>query len=225
MILIAGISLIAALVAALVMAEVKQSRRGRFIFKPLASVGFLALALALGALDSGFTYGHLVFAGLVLSFFGDVFLMPDGKPAFFLAGLGSFLLGHVAYAAAFVSHGVDTHTVLVSLALMVPAAWLVWRWLAPHIPKDMVFAVIAYIAVICTMEAFSAGATAVGREAGHAGSWLMLVGATMFWVSDLAVARRQFIDPSPSSAVWGLPLYYGAQVVLALSLLVGRTAL
>ena len=41
------------------------------------------------------------------------------------------------------------------------------------------------------------------------------IGATMFWVSDLAVARRQFVDPSPRSAIWGLPLYYGAQLLFA----------
>jgi len=219
-----GIGVIALLVAGLVTSELRRARKGSVVFKPLASIGFLALAVAMGALEAGNTYGHLIMAGLVLSFFGDVFLLASDRPALFLAGLASFLLGHVAYAIGFLVHGVAAPATIVMAVALVPVALLVWRWLKPHLPADMVAAVIAYIVVISSMEALATGATFEAGFEWAGGGPLMLLGATMFWISDLAVARRQFVDDSPSSAIWGLPLYYGGQVLLALSVVVGLPA-
>lgn len=215
---IAAVVFMAVFVAGLVASELKGLRAGRYLCKPLASLGFLALGVASGALEPGHGYGHLVFAGLVLSFLGDVFLMADERPALFLAGLGSFLLGHVAYAAAFLCHGVSAPAALGAAVLLGPVAFAVWRWLRPHLPGDMVIAVLAYIFVICAMEALATGATARARSLAVPGAPLMLLGATLFWISDLAVARRQFVDPSAWNAAWGLPLYYAGQGVLALSI-------
>ncbi len=217
-----GIGVIAALVAGLVICELQGASRGSRVFKPSASIGFLVLAWAMGALESGNAYGQLVFAGLVLSFFGDVFLLAGERPALFLSGLASFLLGHVAYAAAFLVHGVAPTPTITMAVLLVPIAFAVWRWLAPHLPKDMVAPVIAYIVVISSMEALATGATFEAGFDWRGGGPLMLLGATLFWISDLAVARRQFVDPSPASSVWGLPLYYAGQVLLALSVIAGR---
>jgi hypothetical protein len=36
-----------------------------------------------------------------------------------------------------------------------------------------------------------------------------------FYLSDLSVARDRFIAPSIENKVWGWPLYFGAQMVLA----------
>ena len=199
------------LVVALVTAEIKLAPRARYVLKPLASIGFLATALQAGALDGASPYGLWIFAGLVLSFWGDVFLMADERPALFLAGLGSFLLGHVAYVVAFISFGVDLKLTALSGAALLPIAWFVWRWLRPHVPSDMLVPVIAYVVVICAMLAHAVGAWGAG------GTILMPIGATLFWISDLAVARRQFVDPSPMNAVWGLPIYYAGQLVLAVS--------
>jgi hypothetical protein len=43
----------------------------------------------------------------------------------------------------------------------------------------------------------------------------VLVGALLFFVSDLAVARDRFVSPGFANAAWGLPLYYAATLVLA----------
>lgn len=42
----------------------------------------------------------------------------------------------------------------------------------------------------------------------------------MFWCSDLAVARDRFIAPGFVNRLWGLPLYYAAQVAFAWSVAV-----
>ena len=60
----------------------------KWIFKPLASLGFLIAAYAFGGLTT--TYGQVMIGGLFLCMLGDVLLIPDGK-ATFLAGLVSFL--------------------------------------------------------------------------------------------------------------------------------------
>jgi uncharacterized membrane protein YhhN len=55
-------------------------------------------------------YGPSVSAGLVLSALGDVFLhLSENNEKMFLAGLGSFLLGHLCYIRAFASLGSTTN--------------------------------------------------------------------------------------------------------------------
>jgi len=64
----------------------------------MASLCFIALAVALWALST--TYGTIVLVALGLSALGDVALASD-RPAAFMAGLGFFLLAHIAFSAAF----------------------------------------------------------------------------------------------------------------------------
>ena len=63
-----------AALAALLVAEYREHFVGVAIAKPLAATGYIAVALCAGALDSA--YGLCVLAGLVLSWFGDVFQSP-----------------------------------------------------------------------------------------------------------------------------------------------------
>jgi hypothetical protein len=37
----------------------------------------------------------------------------------------------------------------------------------------------------------------------------------MFYLSDLAVARERFVSSTFWNRAWGVPLYFGAQLVLA----------
>lgn len=185
--------------------------------KMTASSGFILLALASGALASGF--GKVVLGGLVFSWFGDLFL-AGGTADLFLAGLVSFLLGHVAYAVAFAIHGVRRHTVLKAFIATGIISTMTAVWLLGHVPAPMVVPVLVYILVITSMVAMSFGAGAAG------GSLLMPFGAVMFYVSDLSVASGQFVRPDFPDYVWGLPLYFGGQALLALSVgTVHRTGL
>ena len=47
---------------------------------------------------------------------------------------------------------------------------------------------------------------------------LVPAGALLFYLSDLAVARDRFVVRRFASRAWGLPAYYLAQVLLALTL-------
>ncbi len=196
----------AAAVAVLLVAEYRHNTLGKAVAKPLASVGFLGLATTAGAL--GTTYGRAVLAALALSWLGDVFLLSS-KSRLFLAGLAAFLLGHVAYGVAFIVHGQDPRASGVALAVLALPAIVVGRWLWPHLSAGFRPPVLAYIAVISAMLALACGAVAAG---GHP---VIAVAAAAFYLSDLAVARDRFVAPGFVNRVWGLPLYYFAQLCLA----------
>jgi uncharacterized membrane protein YhhN len=192
-------------VAVLVWAEWRTSP-ARFVAKPIASIGFIAAALDRGAFDS--TYGRILFIGLILAAFGDVFLLGSSRPTF-LAGLVSFLLGHVVYVIAFMTLGIDPLWTLIAVPAVGLAAATVVRWLRPNLSPDMVGPVLAYVAVISLMVIAASGVFADGAT-----GWI-LVGAIGFFLSDLAVARNQFVIESITNRIWGLPLYYASQLILA----------
>lgn len=196
----------AVFVAALVWSEVAASSALRW-FKMIASTGFIVVALSVGALSD--PYGRIVLVALVLSWIGDLLLTFASRRAF-LGGLVSFLLGHVAYSIAFGTLGVDPVAGGIAAMVVAVIAVFVWRWLAPHV-GDMAAPVIAYVVVISVMVVLAFGSF------GDGATWLIPIGATLFFVSDLFVARNQFVAPGTVNRVWGLPLYYMAQVLLALS--------
>lgn len=200
-------SLTALAVACLLWAERRSSRIGIWLAKPLASLGFLGVALAAGALGS--VYGRWLLSALVLSALGDVLLISRGARLRFGLGLLSFLLSHVIFTGAFAILGLDPLASLLAAALALPAAWAGLRWLWPHLAPAMRTPVLAYVIVISLMGVTAAGACS------HVGEPGILIGAGLFYVSDLAVARERFVSASFWNRAWGLPLYYGAQLVLA----------
>lgn len=193
--------------ALLLIADRQESRRGVMLFKPLASTAFVAAGLF--ALDTPTPYAVAILVGLALSWWGDVLLIPKSKPKVFQLGILAFLLGHVAYSVAFVARGVDTAATAGTLLVLAIVAIGVVRWLWPHAPSDMRVPVVAYIAVISAMVAL-----AVGTWAAH-GQPAIVVGAVMFYVSDLSVAMDRFVRSSFVNRLWGLPCYFIAQLVLA----------
>ena len=193
-------------VTGLVFSDLRGYRPGRYLFKPLAALAFIWLALSLGATASA--YGCWLLAGLVCCMAGDLLLMPDNERCF-LAGLVAFLCGHLLYAAAFLQLPPN----LVGLAAMlIPALallLLVTRWLMPAVNREMKLPVALYTAVITGMLICS------GLSLGHPAAGLVRGGAWGFAISDLAVARRQFVHPGPINGLWGTPLYFSSQMLLA----------
>ncbi|RLQ23758.1 lysoplasmalogenase [Seongchinamella sediminis] len=201
--------LLAALaVSGLVASDWRRVLAGRFVFKPLAALSFIWLAVLLGATQT--SYGQWLLAGLLLCALGDVLLMFEAERAF-LAGLLAFLCGHLLYAAAFTRLPVNTGGLALSAAPALVLMVLTLRWLRPHLQWPMKAAVPLYILVIVAMLVFAGGTW------GQPGALLILAGAWGFAFSDLAVARRQFVNASRRNGLWGTPLYFGAQLLLAAS--------
>jgi len=181
-------------------ADVRHHPVARAALKAVASSGFLLVAASHLSADR---YAVLLAAGLVLSALGDMLMLGASRPAF-LASVGAFLLAHLAYAAAFVPR--SQPSLLVAIVLLA-AGVLVVRALWPHLGELRV-PVLVYALAISAMLLLALG---VGQP-------LVRVGAALFYVSDLTVARDRFVAPGVANRVIGLPLYYAAQVLLALSL-------
>jgi uncharacterized membrane protein YhhN len=191
--------------ALLLAAEVKAPRTAA-VMKLAASTTFVAAAIARGATET--TYGRILLAAFVLSWFGDTFLISK-RSAAFLAGLGSFLLAHVCFATAFVLRGIDDRYSSVAILVVLVAAVYVVRWLRPYVPAKMRIPVLSYILTIAVMVTLAWGTLR---------SLVIPLGATLFFASDLAVARERFVAPSLWNQRWGLPLYYAAQLLLVASI-------
>ncbi len=203
---VSGIVATTFFVALLIRADARSDRHGIWLAKPLASLGFVLTAIASGALET--PYGHALLAALALSLLGDVLLIDRGNVRF-LAGLAAFLCGHIAFCAAFVRHGIDPKASAVAVAPLVVLGAVVGAWLIPKVDRWMRAPVVAYMGVITAMVALAIGAVVRG------GTPWIVVGALAFYGSDLSVARDKFVAPGFVNRVWGLPLYYAAQIVLA----------
>lgn len=202
----ASVCLTAAAVPLYLLAVRREWAPGRVVTKPLASLGFIGAALAAGALNS--LFGQFILAGLLLSFLGDVFLLGRVKKLF-LAGLMSFLLGHMAYVAAFIIHGIDFLYTAGGIVVVAVMGAAIFRWLKPHIPPNLLRPVIAYIVVISVMVATALGAL------GEAAPPRLILGALFFYISDIAVARDRFVTKDLRNRVVGLPIYYAGQLLIA----------
>ncbi|MEQ6357458.1 lysoplasmalogenase [Lysinibacillus sp. M3] len=151
-------------------------------------------------------YQLLIIIGLVFCMIGDYTLQ------WFLIGLSSFLIGHIFYIFAFLSTNerqVPTWAKIVLLVYGVSMA----LWIAGTVFSSgevvLGIAVIAYISVILTM-----GWTAI-----RTGSKFATIGALLFISSDSYLAINKFVMPLPFSHEVIMLTYYGAQILIALSIL------
>lgn len=197
-----------ALVGALLVAERAGRPLWAGLFKTAASGCFIALALALGALSSA--YGSIVLVALVLSALGDVALTSE-RAAAFMAGLGLFLLAHIAFSVAFAQAPLALGPLAGAAVAMALVGFFSLRWLWPHLGAAFKAPVLAYVLAVMLMCAL---ALAYAAATGH---WQPAFGALLFAASDLAVARQAFVRRAFLNKAWGLPAYYLAQLLMAWS--------
>lgn len=190
----------------LVLAEARGARTAQRVLKTAASTLFILTAIAAGALGS--SYGQAIVAGLCLCAVGDVLLLSKRQAAF-LAGIGAFAAGHLAYVVAFAltgpAFGAAAAAGLVGMAAF---SGLTLRWLWPHLGAFRL-PVAAYVAIISAMVVAAVAAAAA------TGDLRIAAGGVLFAISDIAVARDRFVREDFANRLWGLPLYYSAQLLLA----------
>jgi uncharacterized membrane protein YhhN len=189
-------------------ADTKKHFKGRVLGKMLASTMFLALAILSGASQS--LFGQIMMAAFLFSWLGDLFLLSR-EQKWFLAGLVSFLLAHIAFTVAFYQRGVATEGLLFPSMVIIFTSLLVSYWLVPKVNTEMKIPVIAYIAAIIVMVI-----SAFGTHLHQADSAIPLA-ACIFMASDLLVARDQFVKEGLINRRIGAPLYFVAQMIFALT--------
>ncbi|KAF9580025.1 hypothetical protein BGW38_003489 [Lunasporangiospora selenospora] len=164
------------------------------------------------AMSSHSTYTQAMLGAFILGFIGDVLLIPHRG---FLPGLVSFLLGHAAFMVAFTFHGQDQNAQQLGLGFIVAMAAIVGPWLLPQIKNPIMRgAVVAYMFVISGMVITAVGSVNCGQT--HLPE--RILGALMFFFSDLFVARQHFVQKTVLNKWIGLPLYYIGQILLASTL-------
>ncbi|MDX2089999.1 MAG: lysoplasmalogenase, partial [Kofleriaceae bacterium] len=182
----------AACAGLLVSAEYMRTGWLRIASKLAASIAFVLLgfeAFHVGHDVVRVAFAQWIFLGLVLGAVGDTALLGASNKAF-LVGLVAFLGGHIAY-------------VLAAAQLIGPADWLgfagVWAPL-PVVAGAIALAMlwpklgamrVPVIAYVLTIVAMVVAAIAVARSEAlpEVQRYRFVVGAALFFVSDLAVAR------------------------------------
>jgi len=159
-------------------------------------------------------YYYFLLGGMILCLGGDVLLaLPSG--AMFLYGLISFLFGHIMYICAFLFLAKMTAGVWIVAIFVCVIGGIVYVWLLPRLGQ-MKYPVFFYSVVIGVM--LIAACSVMGNRALPAsGRTMVLGGALSFYVSDIFVARDRFVAKAFINRVFGLPLYYAGQFLLAFS--------
>ena len=175
-----------------------------YVAKPLALVGLVGVALTIETGDGSMRAWFVV--ALVLSLAGDVLLMLPRN--LFVAGLASFLLGHLAYVVGF---GVDqTWPWIVPVGLVAAAVGTpIVRALLRRGDRDLLGPVVAYMGVISLMVACAAGENDASA----------FFGAGLFMLSDSLIAWNRFVRPLAWAPVTIMVTYHLGQAGLVLSLL------
>ncbi|MGD9701919.1 MAG: lysoplasmalogenase [Acidimicrobiia bacterium] len=176
------------LAAALALADwvgvARDDGRLRWIGKPGTMIALAAAAVSgSDGVPDGIRWW--IVAGLLLSLAGDVVLLLSERR--FVAGLGSFLLAHVAYIVAMQQVGTVADRLVAGIvfagALGLIAGRSIVEGAGEHDPA-MRIPVAAYLLVISTMAAMAIG---TGEP------WL-IVAAALFYCSDAILGWNRFVQ-------------------------------
>ena len=208
----AALSAAAAVCAALAIAADWEERRhpAFYLLKPLTTALILGAMLSL-APASGAGYRELVGVALALSLLGDICLMFDGD-GWFAAGLGSFLLAHMGFIAAFLK-GVPlawppAWTLLPLLYGLGLGAWLLPRAGSLRIPVALYCLVLLGMTLAAALRL---------RALDSQPALLAVAGALLFVVSDSSLALRKFAGPYRGAQALILSTYWVSIGLIAAS--------
>ncbi|EOQ95575.1 YhhN-like protein [Leptospira wolbachii serovar Codice str. CDC] len=201
------------LLSGLLYFEKKESVKGLLTVKPLLS--FLFVLSAFLQLHDQKTYDYLILTGLILCLLGDICLIFFFHKKVFTAGLATFLAGHVMYTIAFSSLGELGWVMITVGALCILLSIIIFIRLKSHL-GNMRGPVLVYIIIITAMVV---GAASLWNHSALniTSRNLVLIGALLFYISDIFVARHRFVKKEFLNRAIGLPMYYTAQFLIAFS--------
>lgn len=200
------------LLAGLLFAEKRSHTSLILTFKIPLSVLFVGTAVIQQHPDQ--SYYQLVLGGLVCGLTGDVCLASKGKKAF-RVGLVVFLIGHLLYVIAFAGLTRISDWVTPGHLVIAAVSLGVFLWLRPNL-GTMIMPVALYVVVISIMVA-GAWVAFLNPDLQRNGAIALLLGSILFYVSDVLVARDRFVVKAFVNRLFGLPLYYSGQFLIAFS--------
>jgi len=179
-----------------------------YVAKPLATLCAVGIAFVA---EGAKTYRRAILAGLLMSTLGDVLLMAPGD--LFAAGLGAFLVAHVAYLTGFVTQarlGSRLWPFLAYAALAAVLVTLLW----PGVPAALRGAIVVYTVALALMAAQAAARAGVLRTPA---ATMAAIGGAVFVISDASLAINRFRWPFDAAEIVILGTYWLAQALIALS--------
>ncbi len=188
----------------------------RFATKPLITISLMLFVYFTIKRKSRFT--NKILMGLFFSLLGDVFLMFNHvDERFFMLGLGTFLIAHLFYIAAFYLD--STNKIEVQRRYILPIFFVFgffclsyYAMLRPNL-GDMNIPVLVYSFVI-TMMAIMA-ALRYGKTNSKSFAWVLL-GAILFVTSDSILAYNKFVERLEIGDLLIMITYMLAQFLIAM---------
>jgi len=208
------------LVLALVFAVLESSAlwkswdRLEYVAKPAVMIClFLWLYFSTGLQGLTLWFG----IGILFSLVGDVLLMISLE-RMFMFGLIAFLFAHVAYLFGFQNELIEVNawSVLLIVILSVSAVRVMRRIVSAIRAKGqtrLANPVIVYSTVI-TVMLYAAMTTISNPEWTTRASFLVSVGAFLFYISDLILAWNKFVSPIKNGRVLNIAAYHLGQIGL-----------
>ncbi len=188
----------------------RRDRRTQLWAKPAVLVALIVTAVVLGAGEDA--AGVWLLVALAFGLAGDVFLLGTTETRFRL-GLAAFLVGHLAYVASFIELGLDPQGWNYLSFLVLGGCLLATRQVAASTYLRGGLALAAPVAVYTVVI----GAMVI--YAFTTGVPLIAVGATVFAISDSALARDRFVRPWDGAQLLVMVTYHVGQALIVAGVL------
>ena len=196
------------LVCTLAVADKGLSLLQKGIIKMTAASIFVSLPLI--QFQRLTSFGIWILMGLIFSWIGDLCLIWRGTGRRFKLGILAFLLAHVAYGVAFIFAHFEPERATVFFVCLGLLGIVIYGRLKADMQPSIRPAVMVYLFALTAMTALAW--SLVDSEARFAFGF----SATAFLVSDISVALQRFGSHSQHHRLWGIPLYFGAQISFAI---------
>ncbi len=209
--------------------------------KMVAATAFVGIGI-LGILinDTPSQYASLMLVGLLLGWFGDLFMHiphPPNNPRMSVVYIGAagFLVGHIFYVTAFVKASASLTTnynfftipeitaffvLFVTFALMLKP---VFKFEYKNLFMQIALYIYSMFLIVMLIKSVMFGITyyMAGAENGIIGMLILFIGGILFFVSDLTLGLRLLGSAKGNKKVKTLSLYtyFFAQLLLSTSIL------
>ena len=191
-------------------AVARDDRRLETAAKPAVLVLLIVAAVVLGAADS--PEGRWLLVALFFGLLGDIALLSESVPRF-LAGVGVFLLGHLAFVVCFLVLGLSARWWSVLGLVALAAALGTTR----RVPGQVHVAVGARVSV--PVGVYMVVIAAMLVCAWLTGELLVAVGASVFVASDSILSVNRFVRPLPQARLAIMVTYHVGQALIVAGVL------
>ncbi len=174
-----------------------------YIFKPLLMVS-LGFYFVNATILRGVRQKQFVFAAIVFSLLGDIFLMFEG---YFIQGLGAFLIAHIFYILAFQpesSRFFSKKELLIPGTVVLIYGGILLGIVLPNVGSALKIPIIVYsftilIMLLMTLHRFG--------NVSDISFKYVIIGASLFVISDSMIAISKFVTSFPMDGVLIMATY------------------